>query len=255
MKKFIATLCFLLVFTAGIFCVTADTQAAEYERVTTKKQTDKWTDGTNSIYINKAGTKLYMKKAGEKATLLKNLKADDVASYWIVNVTGNVVYIQKIKDSDPSVYAYNLKKNTYKQIKKDCYVCAASGKFMVTTEYTPSDITPFPGYVYKCQANKLKKISKLGEDISQPFFMDGKLYYASYTDGNVQKMDVYVSGKNGKNASLLFTRAASGDDGYVLLEDGADGKINYCVNETVDAERLYGIYDVETNKAEETKKN
>ena len=248
MKKFLMTMCFLFVLCVGIGGYTTSAQAADYECVVTKNHLVTWTDGTNRIYLNRAGNKLYLKDETGTTRLLKSFKTDEDTSYHIVQVYEEKIYLQKMHIFTTHLYVYDLGNDTYKRVKKNCNVLNVSGKYMITTTYQPSDITPYPAYVYERTQTGIKKVATLGRYVSQPLFADGKIYYASYPKSGINVMHVYRCEENGDNPELLFTRKAAHRSGYIVMTEVTDGKILFAQNDDVDSERICYAYDLATGK-------
>lgn len=230
MKKLIASLCAVLACSFLFTATPVQAKTTTYKMTLTKNYQRIWSNGTTKIYLkdtkNKEGEvvkqKLYSKnvKSG-KTTLLKTLtpNLDNDESYSICNVYANTVFLNKTKGvGDGNLYAYNMKTKKLKCSKKNFQVLNASGRYLITSTYTPSDISPFPQYIYKITSKGLEKVKKLGQNTSQSQIVGKKIYYAKYTEGNLHDMTVCSCDLNGKNLRSVFKVSSKYENGYVMLQ-------------------------------------
>lgn len=246
MKKFITTICAALVFCFALSGVVTEAKTIDYQRTVSKDYRVSWSNGKQKIYMNKAGTKLYAKdlKSG-KATLLQKMKADEIWDYQIANVYGNNIYLDRISEiGETQVYIYNMKNKTFKLFKKHFNIQSAAGKYMVTASYLPTDISPYPTYLYQDTGKGLKKIAKLGSYTSGAVIINGKVYYAAYPKSDnmsLQKMGVYTCDLDGQNKTRLFTRNVTGENAYIQPEEFTAEKITFaeCDGENDPVEYVY----------------
>lgn len=256
MKKIIATLCAAL---ACSFLFTAMPVQAKstnnYEMKVTKDYRTTWSNGANKIYLNKNRDKLYMKnvKTG-KAKLLKTFKLDKegIWTYYIGNVYGSTIYLNKISEiGEANLYTYNWKTNEFKRFRKNFTILNAYGKYMLTANYLPTDISPYPTYIYKITSKGIEKIKKLGQDTTQAQFVGGKIYYAKYpSDASIHEMSIYRCDLNGKNAKVLFKAKAADESGYVMLQKVTVKSIEY-VDVPNEGDPVYYRFDMKTEKITE----
>lgn len=256
MKKLIATLCAAL---ACSFLFTATPVLAKsgsnYVMTTTKDYRIAWSNGTNKIYFNKNQDKLYMKnmKTG-KVKLLKTFKLDKDGdwSYYIGNVYGTTVYLNKISGiGEANLYTYNWKTDKFERFRKNFTILNANGKYLLTANYLPTDISPYPAYIYKITSKGIEKVKKLGQDTTQAQFVGKKIYYSKYpTDASIREMSVYCCDINGKNQKLLFKAKATDEYGYVMLQKVSTKSIEY-VEVPNEGDSVYYRYDMKTEKITE----
>lgn len=228
MKKLIASLCAALACSFLFTATPVQAKTTNYEMTLTKSYQRIWSNGTNKIYMttNKDYTKqkLYLKnvKSGEKKMLKSfNLDQDNDESYSISNVYGNKIYLNKTFGAgDGNLYAYNLKTKKFGCVKKNFQILNASGKYMITSNYTPTDISPFPQYIYKITSKGLEKVKKLGQYTSQSQIVGNKVYYAKYVEGRLHDMTVCSCDLNGKNLTSVsvFKVSSKYEHGDVMLQ-------------------------------------
>ncbi len=242
MKKLIASLCAVL---ACSFLFTATPVQAKttttYKMTLTKNYQRIWSNGTNKIYIkniyDKSKTltkqKLYCKnvKSGKTANL-KTFKLDQESgeSYSIGNVYGTTIYLNVIRDAgDGDLYTYNLKTNKFRCAKEGFTILNASGKYMITSNYIPTDISPFPQYIYKITSKGLEKVKKLGQNTSQSQIVGNKVYYAKYAtiSEGLHDMTVYRCDLNGKNVTPVLTVSSKYEHGDVMLQTVGKKSLDY----------------------------
>ena len=256
MKKLITTLCAALACSFLFTATPVMAKNAGYERTQTKNYQMIWSNGTNKIYLksNKDYTKqnLYLKniKSG-KTRVLKTLKLDmdEDTSYNIGNVYGSTIYLNLVRGAgDGDLYTYNLKTGKFARVRKNFVILNASGKYLIAANYQPTDISPFPSYIYKITSKGFQKIKKLGQNTTQAQFVGDKVYYAKFpNDGNINEMSVWVCDVTGKNAKTVFRVAAQDANGYVMLETVDKNSIVY-VDVPVDGDPVYYRFDMKTEK-------
>lgn len=241
MKKLLTTICAVFVFCFALSGTTVHA-ATEYKGTLSKDYRMSWSNGTNKVYLNKETTRLYVKnlKTG-KVKLLQKLKVDKDSdmSYAVANVYGNNIYLNRLQGAgDSQVYVCNMKTQKMKCLKKNFYIQSAAGSYMVASTYLPTDISPYPTWIYQITSKGLQKVKKLGTDTSGAQIVSGKVYYATYPDGgaHMNKMSVYRCDKNGKNKKLLFTHEIDDENGYIVPEEFTTKKITFAVN----SEKLTG---------------
>lgn len=264
MKKLIATLCAALACSFLFTATPVQAKSANYERTQTKNYQMIWSNGTNKIYLkNTTKNDQYGNPVTEKQKLcLKNVKSGKVKvlknftlniendeSYSIGNVYGTTIYLNKIRGvGDGDLYTYNWKTDKFTRVRKNFIILNASGKYMITGNYLPSDIGPYPAYVYKITSKGLEKLKKLGANTTQAQFANGRIYYAKFpNDGSIRTMSVWSCSKSGKNAKVVFRVSAKDELGYVMLESVDKNSIIY-VDVPNDGEPVYYRFDRKTEK-------
>lgn len=264
MKRLITTICAVFVF-CFVLSGTAVQAAAEYQGTLSKDYRMSWSNGTNKVYLNKATTRLYVKnlKTG-KVKLLQKLKVDKESDmfYDVANVYGNNVYLNRTQGAgDSNVYVCNMKTQKMKCVKKNFNIQSATGKYMIAATYLPTDITPYPTWIYQITSKGLQKVKKLGTDTSGTRIVGEKVYYATYPEGraHMNKMNVYRCDRNGKNNKLLFTQNVDDENGYIIPEEFTAKKITFAVS----SEKLSGseedpvieyVYDCATKQITKVEK-
>lgn len=261
MKKFLMTICFLLVMCAGISGYTTSAKAADYTMTLAKDHRMIWSDGQQQIYLNKARTRLNCKdlETGE-VKLLKKLKATDEIYYTIANVYEDKIYLNKAKDiSGWDLYVYDMTQNTFRRLKKDCHIQNAQGKYLLTAPYTPTDISPYPTYVYEITGNGIKKLKALGKNTAGAQFMDGRIYYASYPNigkadcSGMNVMKVYSCKLDGSGRKLVFTRKTPDPEGYMVMQEVENGKITFAQYDDGYSEVVFYEFDLGSKKITKSK--
>ncbi len=226
MKKLIASLCAVLACSFLFTATPVQAKTTTYKMTLTKNYQRIWSNGTNKIYIttNKDYTrqKLCLKnvKTGEKKVLKAfKLNQENDESYSIGNVYGTTIYLNVVRGAgDGDVYTYNLKTNKFQCARKNFTILNAAGKYMITSNYTPTDISPFPQYIYKITSKGFEKIKKLGKYTSQSQIVGKKVYYAKYTEGSLHDMTVCSCDLNGKNPRSVFKVSSKYENGDVMLQ-------------------------------------
>lgn len=214
MKKLITTLCAAL---ACSFLFTATPVYADnaYTMTTVKSHLSVWSNGKNKVYLkditkkNKDGIdeiveqKLYLKdvKTG-KSKLLKTITLDPESEEccYLNNVYKTTVYMNRVRGvGDGDLYTYNWKTGKFKCVRKNFIIINASGKYMITANYLPTDISPYPAYLYKITSKGLEKVKKLGAYTTQAQFAGRKIYYAKFpSNGSIRQMSVWTCDLSGK---------------------------------------------------------
>lgn len=256
MKKLIATLCTALACSFLFTATPVQAKSANYEITQTKNYQMIWSNGTNKIYLksNKDYTKqnLYLKniKSG-KAKLLKTFKLDmdEDTGYSIGNVYGSKIYLNLVRGAgDGDLYTYNLKSGKFTRVRKNFVILNASGKYLIAANYQPTDISPFPSYIYKITSKGFQKIKKLGQNTAQAQFVGNKVYYAKFpNDGSINEMSVCSCGVTGKNTKVVFRVKSQDEQGYVMLQNVDKNAIVY-VDVPVNKDPVYYRFDMKTEK-------
>lgn len=228
MKKLIASLCAVLACSFLFTATPVQAKTTNYEMTLTKNYQRIWSNGTNKIYITTSKDytkqKLYLKnvKSGKKKVLKTfTLNQENDESYNIGNVYGTTIYLNVVRGAgDGDVYTYNWKTNKFQCVRKNFAILNASGKYMITSNYTPTDISPFPQYIYKITSKGLEKVKKLGQNTSQSQIVGKKIYYAKYvsvTEG-LHDMTVWSCDLNGKNVTSVLKVSSKYEHGDVMLQ-------------------------------------
>ena len=264
MKKLIATLCAALACSFLFTATPVQAKSADYERTQTKDYQIIWSNGVNKIYLkNTTKNDRYGNIVTTKQKLcLKNIKSKKVKvlktltvntdydeCYSIANVYGTTIYLNRIRGvGDGDLYTYNWKTDKFTRVRKNFIVLNASGKYMITGNYMPSDIGPYPAYVYKITSRGLEKLKKLGANTTQAQFVNGRIYYAKFpNDGSIHSMSVWSCSASGKNAKMIFRVNAKDELGYVMLESVDKNSIVY-VDVPNDGDPEYYRFDRKTEK-------
>ena len=263
MKKIIATLCAAL---ACSFLFTTTPVYAEnaYTMTMVKSHLSVWSNGKNKVYLkditkkNKDGIdeivkqKLYLKdvKTG-KSKLLQTIKLDPESEEccYLNNVYKTTVYMNRVRGvGDGNLYTYNWKTGKFKCVRKNFIIINASGKYMITANYLPTDISPYPAYLYKITSKGLEKVKKLGAYTTQAQFAGRKIYYAKFpSDGSIRQMSVWTCDLSGKHAKEIFRTKAKDEQGYVMLQHVDENSFVY-VEVPADGDPVYYRFDMKTEK-------
>lgn len=261
MKKFLTTICavFVLAVIMGSGATTTEAKTAAYTSTITKDYRTIWSNGSQKVYLNKTRNKLYCKnlKSG-KAQLLQKLKVDSESdqSYNISYVYGNNIYLSSMYGAgDGDTYVYNMKTKTYKRLKKYFIIQDAYDKYLITSEYMPTDISPYPTYVYEITSKGVKKVAKLGNNTSSAVFVNGKIYYASYPkpenadESELYRVNIYTCKKDGSAKKKIYTKKAGKKDGYIIVYAITDDIIDYTMT-TKDGQLVQYEYNRTTGKTQ-----
>lgn len=254
MKKFLTTICAALVFCFVLSGTVAEAKTTEYKNSVTTDFRNIWSNGTTKIYLNKARTKLCEKniKTG-KVTVLKTLKATEDTYYTVENVYGNKIYMNHINYLSSDAYVYNKTTKKLKKVKKSLYITGASGKYMIAMGYVPSDTTPNAAWIYKVNGDSIKKVKTLGNSVSGMKIVNGKIYFASYTDNgdSKQTMKVCTCDLNGQNKKVLFTRNIDNELAYANVEEFNEDTIVFVEGDGISDTSKEYVYDIASGEIQE----
>lgn len=170
------------------------------------------------------------------------------------------IYLNKAKDiSGWDLYVYDMTQNTFRRLKKDCYIQNAQGKYLLTVPYTPTDISPYPTYVYEITGNGIKKLKALGKNTAGAQFMDGRIYYASYPNigkadcSGMNVMKVYSCKLDGSGKKLVFTRKTPDPEGYMVMQEVENSKIMFAQYDDGYSEVVFYEFDLDSKKITKSK--
>ncbi len=139
----------------------------------------------------------------------------------IVHACGNKIYVNLSDEMDGKcvLYSVDIKSKKKTIAVKNCYIQAASGKYLYGNTSKVYDTGAYTVNIWKIKGNSVKKIKSLGKHIFGTTVVKNKVYYASYPNSKQNHMTVYRCNLDGSKRKKLFDLKGKGQFCQVLISE------------------------------------